>query len=783
MLPAPGDVGTKPGRGLLVGVALVSCASLMLELVLTRIFSVTLFYHFAFLAVSLALFGIGTAGVVLYVRRTSFQSDKLARHLTIYAVLFGFSAIFSLWVVLTKKPPPRFGWGSLLDLSSLYLAGALPFFFSGMCLSLAVTLLQKHVSRVYFYDLSGAALGCLLTIPALNLLGGPAAFLSAAAVGTTAGALFYWGRRRFWIVAFLAACSWALVGTDVGLELFRVPSVKAIDESSVVYSRWNSFSRVTVSKTPEDFMWMNIDSDAATRIFSASAYRAGATANMRFSETRLAALVYALANGGPALIIGPGGGADVIAALQRGVKQVIGVELNGIIARDVMQDRFASYSGDLYKSPGVKIVVGEGRSFVRSSGLKYASIQATLVDTWAATNAGAFTLSENTLYTIEAFEDFIEHLEDRGILSMTRWLRSPPREFVRLVGLGVAALRRRGVSDCSRHFFVAADARMASFLLKKTPYTSDELELLRSSCSRDHLRVLYDPDRPRDRVDLMGRIIRSPKPESVWDSNPLDISPPTDDRPFFFYTTRPRDFFARLFGSAQEKNDIGVQLLAGLLVIVVFAVLLFIIVPLLAFRRADLKGSRGSKVLALLFFAAIGIGFIALEMAWMQHFVLFLGHPIYALGVVLFVLLLSSGTGSFLTRKIGEKEALQNLWPSVSLLSLVVVVYALGLGHLFKALVGLPLFARISLAAITIAIPGLLMGRMMPLGIKVLSLHAPEIIPWAWGVNGAASVLGSVMAVAVSMNMGYTITQVSAVAAYLLGTAMYWLAFRSRKGI
>ncbi len=782
MQPTPGEAGTNPRRGLLVGVAVISCASLMLELVLTRIFSVTLFYHFAFLAVSLALFGIGTAGVVLYVRGKSFKRDKLARSLTIYAVLFGISAILSLWVVLAKKPPPRFGWGSLLDLSSLYLVGALPFFFSGMCLSLAVTLLRKHVSRVYFYDLSGAALGCLLTIPALNLLGGPSAFLAAAAVGVTAGALFSWGGRRFWIVAACAASFWGLVGADVAFGLFQVPSVKAIDESRVVYSRWNSFSRVTVSKTPEDFMWMNIDSDAATRIFSAGAYRAGANANMRFSETRLAALVYALANSGPALIIGPGGGADVIAALQRGVKKVIGVELNGIIAGDVMQDRFAAYSGDLYRRPEVKIVVAEGRSFVRRAERKYSSIQATLVDTWAATNAGAFTLSENTLYTVEAFEDFIERLEDDGLLSMTRWLRSPPREFVRLIGLGVAALRRRGVSDCSRHFFVAADARMASFLLKKTPYTPDELELLRSSCSRDRLRVLYDPDRPIGRGDLMGRIVRASRPETVWDGSSLDISPPTDDRPFFFYTTRPCDFFARLFGSAQEKNDIGVQLLAGLLVIVVLAVLLFIFIPLFAFRRTDLKGSRGSKVLALLYFAAIGIGFIALEMAWMQHFVLFLGHPIYALGIVLFVLLLASGTGSFLTRKIGEQRALLNLWPSVSLLALVVVIYALGLGRLFQVLVGLPLFARISLAAIILVVPGLLMGRMMPLGIKTLSLHAPEIIPWAWGVNGAASVLGSVMAVALSMNMGYTITQMIAVAVYLLGTCMYWLAFRSHRG-
>ncbi len=768
-------------RGLLFGVALISGASLMLELTLTRIFSVTLFYHFAFLVVSLALFGMGVAGIVVYLRGRSLRPERLERILAFHALAFGFSSIVALWMVLATQVPPGLGLESLRNLAALYLVAALPFFFSGMCLAMVITLQSKHVSRIYGYDLTGAALGCLLSIPALNLLGGPSTVLAAGALGASAAILFAQAPRRRLVAAGLASLLWVLVIVDASAGLFAVPSVKAIDESQVIFARWNSYSRVTVSKTREDHHWMNIDSDAATRIFAASAYRDGARANLRFSETRLASLVYEVRNGGHALIIGPGGGADVIAARQYGVKKITGVELNGLIAEEVMKEAFREYTGDLYLQDDVEVIVGEGRSFVRRAQDRYDSIQATLVDTWAATSAGAFTLSENTLYTQEAFGDFIEHLTDHGVLSMTRWLRQPPREFVRLISLGVAALRNMGVRDLRHHFFVARDNRMASFLLKKTPFLPEELTALRAACRRDRLRVMYDPEQPDQAQNMVSTLIRSDNPAELWRAHPLDISPPTDDRPFFFYTVKPENFAGQLFSGAAEKNDIGVQVLSGLLLVVLFLVLLFFLVPLLLFRRADVRVDRGRKMASLMFFAAIGVGFIALEISWMQHFVLFLGHPIYALGVVLFVLLLAGGTGSSLTQKIPAEAALARVMPTVIALALVVVAYSFLLGPLFRALVGLPLWLRILLAGAILVLPGLIMGRMMPLGIKALTTRFAEVVPWAWGINGAASVLGSVLVVAVSMNVGYRAAQILAVSVYLIGCVLLRLGLRPAK--
>ncbi|HOX44342.1 MAG TPA: hypothetical protein PK668_12135 [Myxococcota bacterium] len=761
----------------LLGVGLVAGASLMLELSLTRIFSVTLFYHFAFLVVSVALFGTGVAGVGLYLRGRLPSPERLPRALGLHAALFAAATALALWVALSVQIPPELGWAALPRLALLFGACALPFFWSGLCLSSAVSALPAQVSRVYGADLVGAAAGCLLTLPALDLLGGPGAVLLAGALATLGGVLFQARLRPRLVHGALALAAAGLVALQLGLGLFRVPSVKATDEGKVVFAGWNSFSRVTVSDTREPMLWMHIDSDAATAIFRGPLEQAARTAS-RFVEARLASLVHALRPGGHALIIGPGGGADVVGALSRGVGRVSGAELNPIIVDDIMRGRYADYSGRLYFRPDVDVQVAEGRSFVRSRDTRYDVIQATLVDTWAATSAGAFALSENNLYTLEAFGDFLGHLKPDGLLSMTRWLREPPREFARLVSLGVEALRLRGVSERGRHFFFAAGNRAGTFLMKASPFSPEELETLRATCRAEGLRVLYDPDGPVAPGDVLGNLARAPDPAALWEAYPLDIAPPTDDRPFFFYTTRPGDFLGAALSS---QGETGVRVLGVLLVVVLSACLLFLLGPLALLGRAELRGQRGRRLLGLGYFVGLGVGFIGLEMAWMQHFILFLGHPTHALGVVLTVLLASSGLGARLTQRVAPGRAPRAALVSVGLLTALVALYGFGLGPLFRAAVGLPLGLRVLIAGALLVPAGLLMGRMMPLGLKAVAAAGPGLVPWAWGVNGAASVLGSALAVALAMNLGYRATQLLAVACYVLGSLCLWLA--NRKGV
>ena len=765
---------TRPSGKLLAAVALISGAQLLLELVLTRVFSVTLYYHFAFLVVSLALFGIGVAGVAVTVLGWGLRVDRIPRTMAWCCLGFALATVLALAVVVSTRLPAGGGWKVLASLAWLYLVAALPFVFGGACLAMAMTGWADRAGRVYFWDLGGAAAGCLATIPLLDLLGGLTAVLVAGALGATA-ALLLVGRRRLLlaVTVVVVAAAWLLVVLDAGLGLFKVPSVKAIDEKRVLFARWNSHSRITVMPGEKDFLWMNIDSDAATRIFTASAWQDGRRDNLRFSETRLASLVYELGFPGPALIIGPGGGADIIAAHQKGVRSIVGVEINDIIVDDVMLGRFADYAGHPYEQEGIRVLIGEGRSTIRRSRERFAYIQATLVDTWAATSAGAFTLSENTLYTVEAFSEFISHLRPQGVLSMTRWLRQPPREFVRLAAIGVAALYRLGLQQLSRHFFVAADARMASLLLKATPFSDNELQLLRTACRRDGLRVLFDPATPPR--DLLGKVITTHPPATAWADYPLDISPPGDDRPFFFYTVKPADFPALLLGRQRGPIQQAVELLADLLLVVAVFVLLFFLVPLALGRLAAFREHGRRGLLALAYFACLGMAFIALEMAWMQHFILFLGHPVYALSLVLFVLLLSTGVGSRLSERTSSERIMASLGRTVAALVLVASAYALFLGNLFRALVGWPLASRLLVSGLLLVLPGLLMGRMMPLGVRLLHRQsATALVPWAWGINGAASVFGSVGAVALSLNMGYRFTQFSAATIYLLGLLLLW---------
>lgn len=770
----------KPTGARYAGIALVSAAGLMLELCCTRIFSVTLFYHFAFLVVSMALFGIGAAGVTLFFRQGRYAAQTCGGALARHALFFGLSVVLALFLALRIRIPPELDLASLLPLGLLFAGVALPFFFCGMVVSLLMTLHPEQVGRLYFFDLAGAAAGCLLTLPALHWLGGPSAVLFSGALGASAAPVFLWEQRRFRLpVVLLCALPWVLCGLDSRLHLFAVPSVKAVDERAVLYEGWNAYSRVTVSRTPEDFLWLNIDSDAATRIFAREAWQGGRNAARRFSESRVAALVYAVKNDGNALIIGPGGGADIVSALANGVRRVSGVELNGLIVREVMGQRFAEYSGDLYRQPGVEVIVGEGRSFVRRSRERFGSIQATLVDTWAASSAGAFTLSENNLYTREAFVDFLAHLEDGGVLSMTRWLRQPPREFERLLAIAVAALSDLGVADRTRHLFVGADARMGTLLVKRTPFSAEELERLRRTCAADGLRVLFDPDAPARPGELIDDLARAADPRPLWEGTAFDISPPTDDRPFFFYTTRPRDFLGRML-SAPDKNDLGVRVLRLLMILVLVLVLVVFGLPLLFRARRDLRAVPARGVLHLCYFFAIGVGFIALEISWMQHFILFLGHPVHATGVVLTVLLLGTGLGSLRTRKLTLDQAPRRLATSCGAVLLIVAAYALLLGPLFSACMGWPASVRVLLAAVLLFLPAVWMGQMLPLGVRLLQGPAQVLVPWAWGVNGAASVLGSVLTVALSLNLGFRAVQLFAALVYLLGTAAILLARRTQ---
>jgi len=748
---------TSPWRPrIYLGVGLTTLATLLLELALTRIFSVVFYYHFAFLAISIALFGLGAGGVFSYVvagwRRSFFS--KLGD----LAVLGGGLALAALVFVLTREGTPG-AW----TLALVYFASALPFFAAGTVISLVIAETIERVNRVYFADLLGAGAGCLALIPLLDLAGGPNTVIAAAVLYAASGAVWYSlsGARKWRNVALAVSAGMAaLAGFNSWRPVINVKYAKGQALKNERFVRWNSFSRVAVTGDRGSAM-IYIDADASTGI---PAFDLG---NLSEQDRRTLlyqgpGLPYAFRPGAKTLIIGAGGGWDVARALASGARDVTGVEINPIIATTVMRDRFPQFSRNLYNRPEVRIVVEDGRSFVRRTPERYQVIQATLVDTWASTAAGAFALSENNLYTTEAFQDYLRHLTDDGVLVFTRWGFQPPRESLRLVSLAIDALARLGEREAWRHVMAVREGSaedlarwgaLDTVLISRKPLSADDIARFRSVVARGHFRPLYFPD---ERLpNPFTELLRTPDRAAFERNYQFDVSAVGDDRPFFFYTVQPRDIgqFLRHASrlSADYNINCAVPLLFGLLAVSALATGVILVLPR-ALLRSRLPREAG--VLRFLwYFMAIGAGYILIQVALVQKFVMFLGHPTYALTVIIFSMLVSSGLGSYFSPRLAADSdtRLQGVLAGVAV---AVGVLAVAVSPLLAAGVGLPLGVKVAISVLLIAPAGFLMGIPFPTGLRRLERRHKASVRWAWSLNAAASVLGSVCAIMLAIYLG-----------------------------
>ena len=553
------------------------------------------------------------------------------------------------------------------------------------------------------------------------------------------------------------------------------------DPAWVEFARWNAISRVEVDRQGQAKAVV-IDADASTYIMNADVAKWHETeweSDLMSAPPALANVLRPLGN---FAIIGPGGGVDVLRAVANGSPSVTGIEINPIIATTIMRKRYADYSQHLYERPNVHIQVSDGRSYLRSTSEKFDVVQMTLVDTWASTAAGAFALSENNLYTVEAFHEYFEHLDPDGMIAITRWEFRHPREALRVVAVAMEALHRLGVADPARDFIVAsqgelnADGIPVVVLAKKTPFTAAEEAAVSDHLARyPQLHALYLPSRPGQ--NPFSDLIASNDPYAFARAYPYNIAPVTDNAPFFFFTLKASQILGEqgLRKGIDWKVNLGVLVLILVLIISACAVLLFLILPL-AFKAGLLRQSP----VPLLYFVAIGLGYILVEITFIQRFVLFLGHPTYALTVVIFLLLLSSGVGSLTSR----------LWlpqPRMAWIPLVLVIatllsYVSFLPGRLAGLVALPFTYRLLISALLLVPLGFVMGMPFPTGLRALSwpqagapaIAAPAIgnmVEWAWAMNAAASVLGSVLAMVIAIQFGLTITLACGAIAY----ASAWL--------
>ncbi len=774
-------------RSVLLGIAATSAALLMTELALTRIFSVTMFYHFAFLAISIALFGLSASGVFVYILRKRLATRETEDLLCLGALAHMTATVVALACLVRISVSLTYSPDNLIRMVAIYLLAAAPFFTGGAVLSLAFARLTARINALYASDLLGAALGCLALVPLMNQLGAPGVVLTAAALSAAAALCFApAGRlRRGAARAALVVLGVPLLMQCSDLEPFDVVAIKGSErEDKLLFSKWNSFSRVGVYNYPHHdwslspsfkgkpppSLFMDIDASASTPIMQG-------TGDNSYLRHELTAIAYHLAErpgGFSALVIGPGGGRDVLSALAFGAKRVEGVEINPIIVRDVMLGRFREYSGGLYTRPEVSIHVEDGRSFVRRSRSRFDVIQASLVDTWAATAAGAYTLTENSLYTVEAFGEYLDHLTDTGLLTFTRWVV----DGLRLVSLAQEACARRGL-DAARHVAIVQHNTVMTFILKRSPFTAAEVQRLRRAAGELGFTLLYAPGLPApavtDPVEMQAirasladyrALLLAPDRARFLAAYPYDVSATTDDRPFFFHVTRLRDQLRVAFGRNLLFGT-GLSALVSLFLISAALVALFIIAPLAFGGQRPRRGWSGW----LAYFSALGAGFMLLEVAVLQRFVLLLGHPVYSLTVTLFALLLGTGLGSFLSRRVPDESVRRATLYALLAAALVGVAAALALERLVDLAIAWPLPARIAAAAALLVPVGVLLGVGLPGGMRLLDRAHPEIVAWGWGMNGAFSVIGATTAIFIAMNWGFSATLLAGALTYLLAAA------------
>src|SRR5262245_19194862 len=564
-----------------LAVCFCSCAVLITEVTLTRIFSVTLMYHYAFLVLSVTLFGLGAGGIFHFVSGSLRQRPESAPWLALGAAI----ALPVCLGVILRLPflPQLFSFANAAVLTAIVLLSAIPFFLAGLLLSLLYMLNRTAISNLYTYDLVGAAAGCGLALYLIGVVGAPATPLMASLLWIGCAFLTAKPRRSLslqlglvgvlLIIAILPFVGW-----------LRLRAIKGGSEENVEFEKWNAFSRVAVSGFGARKV-IHIDAGASTEILSDAARQTGLN-----NFAGITGLAYLLRQNSTALVVGPGGGREVGAALASG-NTVTGVESNPIIVDDLMMKRYLSFTGELFTSPRVRIVTADARSFLERTEEQYDVIQENAVDTWAAVSGGGFTLSESYLYTVEAFETYFRHLTADGILTLGRWEFRQPQQMIRVLSLALEAMDRQYPGDNRSRFFLVTDSSYeqgggipAVVLIKKTPFTDSELQILRQAASESGYNVAYDPRSSLS--NPYADLINSKDRHHYFDSYPLNIRPPEDDRPFFFFTLKWRDVFS-VWNTPEEsrKNNAGLFLLSGVGLIMLILTALTFVLPLITRHR------------------------------------------------------------------------------------------------------------------------------------------------------------------------------------------------------
>ena len=772
--------------GLYAGVFLLSAAMLGLELTLTRIFSLAQWYHFSFVAISVALLGLGAGGTVLSLR------PGLGRHPRRVAALAAAGcALSTLGAYLAANTLPfdayRIAWEPVqfLYLAAYYLALAAPFFCASLGIGVLLATSPEHSHRVYAANLLGSGAGCALAPLAVSWAGGAGAVAVWAMLSALGAATFAWVRPRRPLAVsggliLALACASLVFGQpawfEVRLSPYKgLPQALQAPDAVLVSQRWNATARVDVVDSPSLHAAPGISLGCqAAQPQQQAVFVDGDNPSPRLLVDPVSprliepwmdclplSLPFRLRPGADVLVLEPGGNLDSLVAQSSGAGRVTVVEPNRLLV-----DAAGGH-------PGAAVAVESGRAFLRRTQKRFDVIDLALSGSRNVVTTGAYSLGEEYRYTVHGLADALARLDEGGLLVISRWLQTPPSEELRAWALAVTALETTGIQDVRPRLVAIRSWSTMLILVKAGAFTSEELAEIREFCADRQFDLVYLPDmRPEEAnrynvmrdepyVPAFRQVLDPTTRPAVYAGQAYNVRPPGDDRPFFFhfFTWRQVPAILQELGHTWKPfGGGGYLVLLALLVVAAGAGGILVALPAVLGSRGPRRAGRGR---ALVYFGLLGLGFLAVEIPLLQRFILFLGHPTTAFAAVVGSLLVFSGIGSLLAPRVSPR------WVLVGLAGTIVLT-ALILDPLFRALLGTPLPVRLLATALSLAPLGLLLGMPFPLGLARLRQQSPELVPWAWAVNGSASAVASVAVALGSLAAGFTAVLAMGVLAYVV---------------
>jgi spermidine synthase len=793
----------------LASIGLISAAILAYEVLLARLFSIIQWYHFAYMVISVALLGYGASGTFIALARERLTPRALPAF-AIFAALFGVSAI-ACFALAQRLPfnPLEIVWDptQLLLLLALYGLLTVPFFCGAACIGLALACFEVPVGRIYRADLLGAGAGALGIVALLFWIMPGTALQAIGALALAAAALASLadgrrGRARAVAFAIAALALPALPDAWTALQLSPYKGLRqalAVPGTVVETERSSPLGLLSAVRSPQipfrhvPGLSLNntLEPPAQIAVFTdgdglspITAFD-GRTDPLAYLDLTTSALPYHLLVRPEVLILGAGGGADVLSAVWHGAARIDAVELNPQLV-SLVRDTYGDFAGGLYRRPEVQVHIAEARGFVAGSDRRYDLIALPLLDSFAA-SAGAASLHASFVYTVEAIGLYLDHLQPGGWLAITRWLKLPPRDSLKLLLTAIVALEAQGVAEPARRLALIRGWDTTTLLVKNGALSRADVERIRRFTQERSFDPIHYPGIGADEVNRNNVLqqpafyegataLLGPERERFVAGYKFDLRPATDDRPYFFdfFTWRALPEIATLAAqTGPALLDWGYLILFATLVQAVLASVLLVLLPLWLWSPSRL--AAGERWRVALYFTAIGLAFLFVEIASIQRFTLFLSHPLYAIAVVLAGFLLFAGLGSGLAAGLEERLRARGgpgaLPVAIGAIALLSIAYVFALPLLFAPLMALPDAARIALSLALIAPLALCMGMPFPLVLARLRARAPDFVPWAWGINGCASVTSAVLATLLTIGLGARAVVLIAAALYLLALA------------